>query len=225
MAKRGDTLGGPRGGSRGAVSHAQASALLAGANPVIARLFELSGPMRLEGPAMTHFAALVRSIVHQQLAGSAAVAIHARLEAALGGNVTPNQVVAAAPEVLREAGLSMAKVASINDLAVKALDATVDLDPRRVARIDDEQVIRELCEVKGIGVWTAQMFLLFQLRRLDVWPTGDLGVRKGYALAFEVPQPTPAQLEILGEQFRPYRSVAAWYCWRATEVIGGRRSP
>lgn len=222
MAKSADAPNSARPGARRRVSHAQASAQLAEDSPVLARLVDLSGPMRLDRPAVSHFAALVRSIVHQQLAGSAAVAIHARLEAILGADVTPERIVASTPDDLRSVGLSRAKVASICDLAAKALDGKVNLAPRRMARIDDEQVIRELCEVKGIGVWTAQMFLLFQLRRLDVWPTGDLGVRKGYGLAFDVPPPTPAALEILGEQFRPFRSVAAWYCWRACDVLAGR---
>ncbi len=206
------------------VSHAQASAFLAGRSPEISRLVELSGRMRLERPALTHFAALVRSIVHQQLAGAAALSIHARVETALDWDVTPERVSATSNETLRAAGLSGAKAASICDLAMKALDGTVDLNPHRIARASDDAVIRELCEVRGIGVWTAQMFLLFQLRRLDVWPSGDLGVRRGYGLAFDVAMPAPKELEVLGDQFRPYRSVAAWYCWRACDVVGARRS-
>ncbi len=88
----------------------------------------------------------------------------------------------------------------------------------RLARESDEEVIARLSAVRGIGRWTAEMFLLFQLRRLDVWPTGDLGVRRGYGLAFGIPTPSPAILEPLGEPFRPYRSVVAWYCWRACEL-------
>ena len=115
------------------------------------------------------------------------------------------------------------KVESIQDLAAKTLDGTVVIDPRRAARIDDEELIDRLSTVKGIGRWSAQMFLMFQLRRLDVWPVGDLAVRRGYGLGWKVPTPTPKQ-ELLGEQFRPYRSVAAWYCWQAVRVVR-RRSP
>ena len=95
------------------------------------------------------------------------------------------------------------------------------LEPHRLARVPDDEVVTRLTAVRGIGEWTAQMFLLFQLRRMDVWPTGDLGVRKGYGLAWGVPTPTPKQLWVLGEPFRPYRSVAAWYCWRAVEIFAG----
>jgi DNA-3-methyladenine glycosylase II len=96
-------------------------------------------------------------------------------------------------------------------------DGTVPL--ARVGRLPDEAVIERLVSVRGIGRWTAEMFLIFQLRRPDVWPVGDYGVRKGYALAFGLPQlPTPAALTALGERFRPYRSVAAWYCWRAVDT-------
>jgi len=207
------------------VSHARASTILASRSPAVAGLVVACGPMKLEASSLSHFAALVRSIVHQQLAGSAASAIHARLHGALQGGVTPEAVVATSRDVLRSAGLSSAKVTSIYDLADKVLAGAVNLEPRRVARMPDEAVVGELCKIKGIGVWTAQMFLLFQLRRFDVWPVGDLGVRRGYGLAFGVDLPSPTALEELGEQFRPYRSVAAWYCWRACEVLSPRRKP
>ena len=103
----------------------------------------------------------------------------------------------------------------------KNLDGTVVLDPRGLARLSDQEVIERLSTVRGIGRWTAEMFLLFQLRRLDVWPTGDLGVRRGYGLAWGVPMPSPKELEPLGDPFRPYRSVVAWYCWRASELYTG----
>jgi DNA-3-methyladenine glycosylase II len=177
--------------------------------------------MRLRKPLESHFAALVRSVVYQQLAGRAAAAIHGRLVCALDGEVTPRAVMAAPEEVLRGAGLSGSKAASIRDLASKVLDETVVLDPRRIAREPDEEVIGRLCKVRGIGEWTAQMFLLFQLRRLDVWPTGDLGVRRGYGLAWGVPMPSSKELVPRGDPYRPYRSVVAWYCWRACEIYAG----
>lgn len=189
---------------------------------MVARLYAAAGPPRLRRSELSHFAALVRSVLYQQLAGAAAAAIHGRLVAALGGAVTPEGVVALAPETLRAVGLSAAKAATITDLAVKVLDGTVLLDPRRLAREPDEEVIARLSTVRGIGRWTSQMFLIFQLRRLDVWPSGDLGVRRGYALAYGLGEmPSERQLEALGEAFRPFRSVAAWYCWRACELYAG----
>ena len=202
-------------------THAQAAAALAERDPVIAALFDRVGPPTLRKPFDTHFAALVRSIVYQQLAGKAAAAIHGRLVEALDGDVRPETLAALPDEAMRAAGLSANKSASLRDLAAKVLDGTVVLDPPGLRREPDEEVIARLSTVRGIGVWTAQMFLLFQLRRLDVWPTGDLGVRRGYGLAWKVPMPTPKQLEALGDPFAPYRSVAAWYCWRACEVYAG----
>ena len=199
----------------------QAATLLATRDSVIARLVDDGGLPRIPAPKETHFATLVRSIVYQQLAGPAARAIHGRLIAALDDDVTPERVLRTRPEVLRACGLSARKVESLRDLATKTLDGTVVLDPRRLARIDDEEIIKRLSTVKGIGRWSAQMFLMFQLRRLDVWPVDDLGVRKGYALAWNIPIPTPKQLEALGEPYRPYRTVVAWYCWQAVELSSG----
>jgi DNA-3-methyladenine glycosylase II len=99
----------------------------------------------------------------------------------------------------------------------------VTLDPAGLSSQSDDEIVARLSSVKGIGTWTAQMFLMFQLGRLDVWPTGDLGVRKGFALAWAIPTPTPKQLDPLGDPYRPYRSVLAWYCWRAAELYGGAR--
>jgi DNA-3-methyladenine glycosylase II len=188
---------------------------------VIARFLDAVGPPRFRKPLDSHFAALVRSVTYQQLAGAAATAIHGRLVAALGGDVTPEGVLALSSEALRAAGLSGNKAASLRDLSAKVLDGTVVLDPRGLSREGDEEVITRLSSVRGIGRWSAEMFLMFQLRRLDVWPTGDLGVRRGYGLAWGIPMPTPRQLEPLGEPFRPYRTVVAWYCWRASELYAG----
>jgi len=187
----------------------------------MAGLIAAAGPMRIRPPQESHFAALVRSITYQQLAGAAAAAIHGRLVVALGGQVEPAALLALSAEQLRAAGLSANKAASLRDLAAKALDGTVVLDPRRLSRESDEEVIARLTAVRGIGEWTAHMFLIFQLRRLDVWPTGDLGVRKGYGLAWGIPTPTAKELQLLGDELRPFRSVAAWYCWRATELFAG----
>jgi DNA-3-methyladenine glycosylase II len=198
-----------------------AAEILAGRDPVMHRLVAEVGPPRVRPPAETHFAALVRSVLYQQLAGPAAAAIHGRLIAALGGQVTPEQVLSLPAGTLRSVGLSGAKAASLRDLAAKVLDGTVVLDPPGLRAESDPEVIARLTAVRGIGKWTAEMFLMFQLRRLDVWPTGDLGVRKGFGLAWEIPTPTAKQLEPLGGPYRPYRSVVAWYCWRAAEIYGG----
>jgi DNA-3-methyladenine glycosylase II len=205
---------------RRARSYAAAAAILADRDPVIRRLVAEAGPARVRPPAETHFEALVRAIVYQQLAGRAAAAIHGRLIDALGGQVAPERLMALPDEALRAAGLSGSKMASLRDLAAKVLDGTVVLDPAGLRAESDAEVVARLSTVRGIGKWTAEMFLMFQLRRLDVWPTGDLGVRKGFGLAWGIPTPTAKELEPLGDPYRPYRSVVAWYCWRAAELYG-----
>ena len=185
------------------------------------RLVAEAGPPKVRPPAETHFGALVRAVVYQQLAGPAAAAIHGRLIAALGDEVTAKRLLSLPTGTLRSVGLSANKAASLQDLAAKVLDGTVVLDPAGLRRESDAEVVARLSAVRGIGKWTAEMFLMFQLRRLDVWPTGDLGVRKGFGLAWEIPTPTAKQLEPLGDPYRPYRSVVAWYCWRAAEIYGG----
>ncbi|MBV9383591.1 MAG: DNA-3-methyladenine glycosylase 2 family protein [Streptosporangiaceae bacterium] len=204
-----------------AESFPEAAAILAGRDPVLRRLLAEAGPPRLRPPADGHFGALVRAIVYQQLAGAAAAAIHGRLVAALGGEVTPERMLALPETAFRSAGMSRAKTASLLDLAARVLDGTVVLDPPELRAESDAEMIDRLSSVRGVGTWTAQMFLLFQLRRLDVWPTGDLGVRKGYGLAWGVPTPTAKELGPLGDPYRPYRSVVAWYCWRAAELYAG----
>jgi DNA-3-methyladenine glycosylase II len=207
--------------SKARISHTAAARVLAERDPVIARLLAETGPPRLRRFPDPPFAALVRAIVYQQLAGAAAAAIHGRLMAALGGEVQPAPLAALSDEALRAVGMSRNKVLSLRDLAAKVLDGTVILSPRGLARQSDEEIIARLSTVRGIGTCTAEVFLLFQLRRLDIWPTGDLGVRRGYGLAWGISTPTAKQLEPLGERFRPYRSVAAWYCWRAAELYAG----
>ena len=197
------------------VSYGAAARILATEDSVIARLLTEAGPPRLSRPQESHFATLVRAIVYQQLAGPAAAAIHGRLVAALDGDVQPAAVLALDDDALRAVGLSRNKMASLRDLAARVLDGTVVLSPRGLAVESDEEIIARLSAVRGIGRWTAEMFLIFQLRRLDVWPVGDLGVRRGYGLGWNVPTPTARELQALGDPFRPYRSVAAWYCWRS----------
>ncbi len=203
------------------VSPTEAAHILASRDPVIARLLAETGPPHLRRLQDSHFAGLVQAIVYQQLAGAAASAIHGRLITALDGDVEPEALLVLSDETLRAVGLSAGKVASLRDLATKVLDGTVMLSPRTLSRQSDEEVTERLGAVRGIGPWTADMFLLFRLRRLDVWPTGDFGVRRGYGLAWELPTPSARELDPLGDPYRPYRSVLAWYCWRAAELYGG----
>ena len=171
---------------------------VASRDPVLADLVARVGPIRHrprdpEGP----FAALVRAIVFQQLAGRAAQAIYGRLRTAVGDTLTPEALNAVSDSALRAAGLSGNKLASLRDLSAKVFDGTVVLS--RTSRRSDEELIERLTAVRGIGRWTAEMYLMFQLRRLDVWPVDDLGVRQGYALAWKLdPAPTPKELAPLG---------------------------
>ena len=205
---------------RRAISHAEAARILAGRDTVIARLMAAAGPPRLRRGTDSHFAALVRAIVYQQLAGGAASAIHGRLVAALDGDPRPEAIAGLSDVALRACGLSANKAASLHDLSARVLEGRVVLSTTGLRRESDAEVVARLSAVRGIGRWTAEMFLLFQLRRLDVWPTTDLGVRHGFGLAWGLPMPTPRELEPRGDVYRPYRSVVAWYCWRAVELYG-----
>ena len=191
---------------------------VASRDPVLADLVARVGPIRHrprdpDGP----FAALVRAIVFQQLAGRAAQAIYGRVGATVG-DLTPEAFNAVSDADLRAAGLSANKRASLRDLSAKVLDGTLVLT--RTSRRSDDELIARLTAVRGIGRWTAEMYLMFQLRRLDVWPVDDLGVRQGYGLAWKIdPPPSPKQLEPLGDRFRPYRSIVARYCWAAVPLL------
>jgi DNA-3-methyladenine glycosylase II len=135
-----------------------------------------------------------------------------------GGEATPEGVLALPDAAFRAAGLSASKTASIRDLAAKVAGGTVPLDT--LDAYEDDQIVERLSQVRGIGPWTAEMFLIFQLNRMDVWPVDDLGVRKGYAAIHGLPEvPAPKSLSALGEIYRPWRTVAAWYCWRAAETV------
>jgi DNA-3-methyladenine glycosylase II len=187
-------------------------------DPDLARLVATVGPIRYrprdaDGP----FGALVRAIVFQQLAGRAAVAIHGRVRALVDGALTPEALAVVPDGDLRRAGLSGAKLAALRDLSAKVLDGTVTLDGS--SRLTDDEIIRGLVTVRGIGRWTAEMYLMFELRRLDVWPVDDLGVRQGYGLIWSVnPAPGARELQPLGDRFRPFRSVVARYCWEAVAL-------
>jgi 3-methyladenine DNA glycosylase/8-oxoguanine DNA glycosylase len=194
--------------------------VLAKRDRVLARMLKAHGvpELRRRGPRRTRFAELCRMICYQQLAGRAAAAIHGRFEALFDGSPTPEAVLAIRVDKLRGAGLSAAKTASIRDLAEKVHQGLVELD--RMSRLSDETVVKELVLVRGIGEWTAHMFLMFQLGRLDIWPVLDFGVRAGFTKMYGLPEPPkPKELEKEGEPFRPYRSLVAWWCWREADTV------
>jgi DNA-3-methyladenine glycosylase II len=197
---------------------AAAAAEIARRDPALGRLVEVLGPPALRMPQEGYFAALVHAIAFQQLAGRAASAIYGRFLANFEGGLSPEAVLALPEPAFRSAGLSAAKTASIRDLAAKALDRTVPLEG--LDTYSDEEIVQRLSAVRGIGRWTAEMFLIFQLRRPDVWPVDDFAVRKGYAIAHGLDVlPKARELDALGEVYRPYRTVATWYCWRANQTV------
>ena len=182
---------------------------------------ERLGPFRLKvaGPPDL-FEALGAAIVYQQLSGKAAATIYGRFcELFSEGKPRSDECPGLGYDRLRGVGLSNNKALAVLDLAEHIESGSLP-SLRTLGRLDDQQVIERLCRVRGIGPWTAQMFLLFSLHRLDVWPTGDLGVRAGFARAWGLPEaPSPTELEPLGDPYRPWRSVVAWYCWRAADTV------
>ncbi len=197
-----------------------ASQALARADPRLGDVIARVGPPTFEVRAAETLPALVRSVVYQQLSGKAAGTIHGRVLEAFGtgGVLDPAALATAEDEALRACGLSRAKTAAVRDLVGRHLDGSL---PTRTALLgmDDDEVVDALTAVRGVGRWTAQMILLFNLGRPDVWPTTDLGVREGYRLVAGLDaRPTPRELEDAGETYRPWRSVAAWYLWRAVDL-------
>jgi DNA-3-methyladenine glycosylase II len=194
---------------------------VAQADPVMAALMARVGELTLRpAPTQSLFTALLRSIVYQQLTGKAASTILGRVNRLFAPRrfPTPRDLLLVPPERLREAGLSAAKTAALRDLAERTLDGTVP-SIARIRRMEDEQIVERLTMVRGIGRWTVEMLLIFRLGRPDVLPVTDLGVRKGFGLMFrrgKLPEAT-AMLR-RGERWRPYRSVASWYLWRALEI-------
>jgi DNA-3-methyladenine glycosylase II len=184
----------------------------------MARIIKRAGKMKLEPSDSDGFGALVRSIMYQQLAGAAATAILGRFMKLFADGLAPAAVLALPAGSMRAAGVSGPKEAAITDLARKVADGTVPLAD--VDALSDDELKARLVQVRGIGPWTAEMFLIFQLRRLDVWPVEDYGVRKGWGLIHRKRDIiAPKALTAEGEKFRPYRTIAAWYCWRAVETI------
>lgn len=198
-----------------------AAAALANAEPRFAPVIAAAGPCRLHRGRhrhASHFTSLASAIVSQQVSGAAAATIFARFSALFpDGEPTAELLGRLRDAQLRGAGLSAAKVAAVRDLAAHVRAETLPLD--RVQRMPDADISAALVQVRGIGPWTAQMFLMFRLGRLDVWPTLDLGVQKGVQRVLGLRQrPTPRALETLGLPWAPHRSVAAWYAWRALEL-------
>ena len=161
----------------------------------------------------SNFESLVSSVISQQLAVKAAETIYGRLTQLAKGNVTPVQIAKLSDTALREIGVSGAKAKTIQGLAQASITGTVPIND--LHELSDEEVFNGLTSLWGIGPWTVDMFMMFQLHRLDIWPTGDLGVRRGWESIHKLSeQIDPKALEVKGEKFRPYRSVVAWYCWR-----------
>jgi len=200
--------------------HDDAHRHLASSDPRFAALIAGSRQYNIRpGKTVRPFDALAESIAYQQLSGKAAATIWGRVrELFPGKHLDPAQVVAMPDEKLRGAGLSRSKVAALKDLAAKTIDGTVPTG-RVVMKMTDEEIIERLIQVRGIGRWTVEMLLLFDLGRPDVWPVHDYGVQKGLAKVFGKRKlPTPKQMLKLGEKWRPYRSMAAWYFWRALDA-------
>jgi len=186
----------------------------------LAKVIRKVGPFPTKKPKPQHpYAVLLKAIVYQQLAGKAAAAIFGRVTA-LGANSfpTPEEIIALDETKLRKAGLSRQKIAAVKDLAAKTIDGTVP-SLKEIRRMSEEQILERLTRVRGIGEWSVQMFLMFQLGRPDILPIQDYGIRKGFQQLYgldDVPKPK-AVLEH-GERWRPYRSIASWYLWRAAEA-------
>lgn len=199
----------------------QAARHVAQADPTLGRLIERVGPPALRrSPYKTPFEALLRAIAYQQLSGKAAATIHGRLlDLFPKRRATPERLLALGDEQLRSVGLSGAKARAVRDLARRTLDGTVP-DARQAGDMSDAELVERLTAVRGVGPWTVQMLLMFDLGRPDVLPAEDLGIRKGYALTYRRRElPKPSTILRRGRRWRPYRSVASWYLWRAVETV------
>ena len=184
-------------------------------DPVLSGIIERVGEYRIEFRDPV-FATLVRSIVYQQLSGRVASVIFGRLESALAGRITPEAILKLRPARMRKLGLSTQKTTYIRDLARQTRDGHLLFD--ELPTLSDDDVIERLTRVKGIGVWTAHMFLMFALQRADVLPTGDLGIRTAIRAAYGLKDmPLPADIERIAKSWRPYCTVASWYLWRSLD--------
>jgi DNA-3-methyladenine glycosylase II len=192
------------------------------ADKVLRRVMEEQGPIHPEidrrGSRPDPWEAVARAIVGQQLSTKAAASIWGKLQGLFGGSTpTPEELLRRRPQTLRKAGLSNAKVEFLRDLAARVKDGRLDL--KRLSKLPDEDVIAELIEVKGVGRWTAEMFLIFHLARPDVVSTGDLGIRRAVQIAYGMTElPGPEELEKLAEDWRPHRTLACLYLWRSLAI-------
>jgi DNA-3-methyladenine glycosylase II len=195
---------------RKAVNHLKKS------DPVLRAIIERVGPCRMEF-GLPEFCSLAEAIVYQQLNGKAAVTIFKRFAALAGEPLTPDGILKLSDEQLRSVGLSKQKSAYLKDLAAKTAAGLLDFG--RLPELADEEVIRHLTQVKGIGVWTAHMFLMFSLRRPNVLPTGDYGVQMAIRKHYKKRKlPKPQDMEKIAKAWEPYRSVACWYMWRSLDI-------
>jgi DNA-3-methyladenine glycosylase II len=215
------------------LDHSSACEHLSRVDRQLARVIAHAGPCQIQQETtQSIFESLMEAIVYQQLNGKVAATIMGRVKGLFPENTkrirtrrglvsgfpTPEQIVAASDELLRSAGLSRNKMLAIRDLAAKTLDGTVPT-VKQARRMSDDELIERLTEVRGIGRWTVEMLLIFHLGRPDVFPVDDYGVRKGFAVMRKLKEmPKPKELMPLGERWRPYRSVASWYLWRAADT-------
>ena len=184
-------------------------------DPNLAKVIERIGDYHIK-KRNNHFATLVESIISQQLAGAAADAILRRFKKLYPTFPKPTEVLLTKNSKLHSAGLSKMKIGYLKDLAKKIEDGEIRI--KTLSRMNDEEVIMHLTKVKGIGRWTAEMFLIFSLGRLDVLPAGDLGLRKGVQKVFSMQElPKPKEVEEIGKRWKPYRSVATWYLWKSLQ--------
>jgi DNA-3-methyladenine glycosylase II len=188
---------------------------LRSSDPILSEIIDRVGAYSIQFRDPS-FETLVKSIVYQQLSGRVASVIFDRVLKAAGGNLTPAGILKLRPSRMRSLGLSLQKTAYIRDLARQARDGSVIFET--LPTLDDAEVIEHLTQVKGIGVWTAHMFLMFALRRPDILPTGDLGIRNAVKKAYGFEElPGHAEIEQLAARWRPYCTVASWYLWRSLE--------
>ncbi|MEY2409004.1 MAG: DNA-3-methyladenine glycosylase [Verrucomicrobiota bacterium] len=201
--------------------HERAVDYLSSADRVLARLIQRVGPCRMRADRKSDpFQSLVRAVAHQQLTGKAAKTILGRL-IALHPHVdfpAPHDLLANSDDQLRSVGFSRAKVAALKDIAAKTVEGIVP-ETKALGKLSDAEIIERLTSIRGVGQWTVEMLLIFKLGRLDVLPVHDYGVRKGFASTYRRKElPKPAELLKHGERWRPFRSVASWYMWRALEL-------
>jgi len=186
----------------------------------LGKFMRISPPCELgagDSPYRNHFETLMKAVVSQQISTKAADSITNKLKLLIDDDFSPMKVLALSHEDLRGAGLSGAKARTATELSEAIISGRIPVE--EFERMPDHEITAALTQVWGIGRWTVEMFLMFSLARLDVWPSGDLGVRRGWSLIKGEPMLEAKALDPLGDPFRPYRSVVAWYCWRATELL------